>query len=272
MLLLAAMALAAEGTVRVALEGPVQNGVLVVSVEGPPGAVGPVPTPVVPGLTLTPLSDVEVEAVGDWQVSRQRYRFEGEPGMVEVPALVTAGAAPSEPLWIDLNVEPPRPRPPDDLAEPWLEGTVWPWLVGLLIAAVGLVAAGARWAMRPPPALVVDLADESPDVVALRAWAALRADDRLDPNALAMALSRLFRTYLEAAQGFPAASWTTTQTLEHLATLSQLPEGNVPRARRLLRATDRVKYADARATEELFRSLDADLRDYLAATRPRGRS
>jgi hypothetical protein len=39
--------------------------------------------------------------------------------------------------------------------------------------------------------------------------------------------------------------------------------------RRILRATDKVKYAESRPSPEFFEELDSDLRAFIDATRPR---
>ena len=84
----------------------------------------------------------------------------------------------------------------------------------------------------------------------------------------AKALSSIFRDYAEAVLSFPASAWTTTEILEKMRSMSHLAEGNVPRARRLLRATDKVKYAEHRPGEDFFEDLDADLRAFVGSTRP----
>src|SRR5690606_19878631 len=85
----------------------------------------------------------------------------------------------------------------------------------------------------------------------------------------AHALSEITRTYIEAVLRFPATKWSTTETLAHLGRLTALPQGNVPRVRRLLRATDRVKYAGDTPEHALLEEWDADLRALIDATRPR---
>ena len=109
---------------------------------------------------------------------------------------------------------------------------------------------------------------EPPDLVALRQWDAIRSDEGLDDETRAQGASRIFREYTEAVLVFPASSWTTSEILRHLQRLAHLPQGNLPRAKRLLRATDRLKFAGESARDELFDELDADLRGFVASTRP----
>ena len=47
-----------------------------------------------------------------------------------------------------------------------------------------------------------------------------------------------------------------------------LPRTNLPRAKRLLRATDRVKYAEVPPDERFFAELEDDLRGFIDATKP----
>ena len=113
------------------------------------------------------------------------------------------------------------------------------------------------------------LPPEAPDVVALRRWDAVRSDPKLDDFARAVALAVILREYQEAALGFPATTWTTSEILEKLSAMAHLPEGNVGRAKKLLRATDYIKFADAAARQTLFEELDDAFRVFVSTTRPR---
>jgi hypothetical protein len=249
------------------------GGVLVVQLTADAKAKVDLPEPSVQGLTFEPQGNERVEKVGQRVVLTQRYSFTGEKGMYEVPALVAhAGQAEmrSDPLWIDLGVQPPRKQKLADIDEPgrvWQPPTLFEWsLVGLvgvcLVAGVVFLRAARRPSETPverPPA----------HIRALRAWEAVRDDPSLSDHDKALAISRIFREYMEEVLRFQATAWTTTEILEQLRTMAFLPEGNVPRARRLLRATDRIKFADAQARAEMFEELDADLRGFLDSTRPR---
>lgn len=251
------------------------GGTLVVAVRAPEQGELDVPEPQVAGLDFRS-GPARVEDLGDERLVTVRIPFSGDVGMYEIPSLVAAWHDPggntvlgrSTPLWVDLGVAPPRQGDPEDIVEP--DVASWgPWLAaGAVVASTGLVAAGLWFALRRRPAPVAPPADP-PDVVALRAWAAVRSDPRLDALGKALGLSRIFREYVEAVLAFPATAWTTTQSLDHLRSLPHLPDPDLPRARRLLHATDRIKYADARATEDLFDDLDGDLRGFIGDTRPR---
>lgn len=266
--------------VRTWLEGEpgANGGMLVVQTAFPAGADVQLPIPQVERLRLQPVDEPVVERIGRREVVTQQYRFTGPKGSYVVPALdaiwtpedggepVTAS---SSPLYVDLGVDPPRDGELADISDP---GAVWtvPWgAVGAVGGVGGLLAAGLWLALRGvrhrPE---VALPPEPPDVIAIRRWEAARQDPALDDEGKAVAISLIFREYAEEVLGFPASKWTTTEIVERLRGLVHLPEGNVPRARRLLRATDRVKYADAAATADLFEELDADLRAFIGSTRP----
>jgi hypothetical protein len=227
-------------------------------------------------LELTPGDVVRTETIGDRVVETRQWRFDGGPGHHEIPPFAAtwtdaSGAtqtAESSRLFVDIGVKPPDVGELADINEPPAKWNI-PWSTAAValglggVVAAGLYVAFARKEKELPP-----VPPESPDVVAIRAWEAVRRDPSLDDHAKALALSRIFREYAEIVLQFPCTKWTTTETLRHLEEMEHLPEGNVPRARRLLRATDRVKYADARAGTDLFEDLDADLRAFVGTTRP----
>lgn len=252
------------------------GGVLVVQTAFDRDGEVKLPSVAVAGLSVEPVDDPAAERIGDREVVTQRYRFSGPRGSYEIPAFEATWtsedgrevSARSSPLFVDLGVQTPR----DGLADITDPEPVFalPWHVFAAVGGVGgLVAGGLWWALRGaghrevPP-----VPPEPPDLAALRRWEAVRADPTLDDEEKATALSLLFRAYIEAVLSLPATRWTTTEILERLGAMEHLPEGNVPRARRLLRATDRIKYADARTTEELLEELDADLRAFVGSTRP----
>jgi hypothetical protein len=236
-----------------------------------------IPTPDVEGLEFLPLGDAVVESVGHREVVTQTYAFSGAKGSYAVPAMTATWrsadgefTASTSPLYVDLGVPAPgREGEIFDIANP---GRVWtiPWVPVLAIGGVGMLMFGGIFlAFRKDwRSEVGEAPEEPPDRVALRRWEAIREDALLDDFEKAKALSSIFRDYTEAVLGFPASAWTTTEILARLSDLTQLTEGNVPRARRLLRATDRVKYAEQQPGTDFFSDLDSDLRAFISATCP----
>jgi hypothetical protein len=250
--------------VRVQASAPASGGAL--TVDEPAGI----------GVTLTPLEDrTEEIGVGEARrvVQTRTWRVSGPPGRFVVDALCArqgGGYACSETLYVDLGAPPPRPDMADIVEPPPVAGrSPWGWATAALLASAVLA-----WAWRtgklphraPREAPVAP--PERPDVAALRRWDAIRRDVHLSDADKALALSEIFRAYAEATLDFPARALSTTETLAHLSSLPYLLPENVIRARRVLRATDRVKYAEVRPGEDLFLELDADLRAFIEATRP----
>lgn len=265
--------------IRTWIDGEVtaKGGTLVVQSLYDPAGTLDLPQPQVQGLTFEQ-GDVRVEQVGDHEVVTQRFAFTGQKGSYEITALTAdwrgpegeAFTAVATPVFVDLGVEPPDVGEPEDIVEPAPVRTI-PWAVlGGGALAVALFGGGLAVAFGPTRKRALpEVPPEAPDVVAIRAWEAIRASTELDDYAKAQHLSKIWREYTEAVLGFPASAWTTTEILGHLRGLAHLPEGNVPRAKRLLRATDRVKFAEHDPERDFFDDLDADLRGFVDSTRPR---
>jgi len=235
------------------------------------------PIPVAQGLAFEPDGAPSFERFGDHEVVEQRYIFRGKPGMYEIPPLLATWSGPdgteeqdaTDALWVDLGVEPPEVGELADIVEP---PAVWsiPWTPILAVSGAMVLALGGLLVAfaRPRRERQQVAVPEAPDIVAIRTWEAVRDDDGLTEEQKAEALSRLFRVYVESVLAFEATAWTTTEIMARLRDLGHLPEGNVPRAKRLLRATDRVKFAEHRPDADLFDDLDADLRAFIGSTRP----
>jgi hypothetical protein len=252
------------------------GGVLVLQTTWDPSGSVDLPEPAAKGLQFAAPGEPERERLGRREVLTVRWPFSASSGSYEIPSLAVTWDGPAEdleihtdPLFVDLGVPPPRPGEIADIRDPSRVWTI-PW-AGLIatMAVTGLLGAGIgvafRLGRRSGPVVVPP---EPPDVVAIRRWEAVRSDPALDDMAKAIQLARIWREYAEAVLGFPATAWTTTEILARLGTMAHLPEGNVPRARRLLRATDRVKFAGEQARGDLFEELDADLRAFVGTTRP----
>lgn len=187
-------------------------------------------------------------AEGTWDLS-------GEDGSYIV-TVKPGGDAASVRVFLDIGVEGPTGGEMDGLsALPPPPPPVWPWVVGGAAAAAAVVAAGAwawsRFKPVPPPPN-----PDPPDVIARRAWAALRARDDLGSEDVARAMSEIFRTWIDSAWGFPATRRTTREILDNLA--GSLTAVELDASRRLLMATDLVKFAERSEHADLFQKLDAD--------------
>jgi hypothetical protein len=215
------------------------------------------------------------EHIGDRDGGSQGFTFRGKAGSYEIPPLVATWTGPdgtphdaqTDRLFLDVDKDPPKVGELADIVEPPKVRRV-PWVPILGVAAVlgaGLVVAFLPRRSKQPEAGP----PVPPDVACLRAWDAVRHDPALDLADKARELSVLFRIYVEAVFGFEATARTTSEILAHLRELRHLPEGNVTRAQRVLRATDRVKFAEERPAADWIAELDADLRAFVASTRPR---
>jgi hypothetical protein len=260
---------------RVALDGAPKKGggALIVQAEYDADGAVSLPEPAAQGLTFEPDGPPRTERIGDRAVVTQRYVFRGSSGNYEIPPLVAhlegeggGTDASSTSVFVDIDAKPPREGELVDIVEPPPVRRI-PWAA---IAGIGALFAGGLWlAFRPRKARELPRTPPvPPDVVALRAWDAVRRDATLPVDEKAKRLAALFRVYVEAVLGFEATSRTTTEIVGHLQGLVHLPEGNVPRARRILRATDRVKFAEERPAGEWLEELDADLRAFVDSTRP----
>lgn len=231
--------------------------------------------PDVYGLTFRAEEPI-VEHIGDRTVVTRTWTFHGEPAAYEIPEFHAVGDGPNGTVTADApGLYPNLGQPPNtdgklvDIVDPKPVYAFPLWKYGLL-SGTGLLFAGGLWVAfrgfgrRAPPPVVA----EPPDVLALRAWEAVRRDPALDDHQRALALSRIFRDYTEVVLHFPAVKWSTSEILAHLDSLPHLEDGNLPRAKRLLRATDRVKYAGEGAKADLFDDLDADLRGFVTSTKP----
>jgi hypothetical protein len=266
-------------TVEMWLDGAPKagGGALVVQASfDPDGQLLP-PVPTAEGLEFEPDGPPKGERVGEHQVIQQRYVFRGKKGAYEIPPMIATwtsssgeeAQAETAAVWVDMGVEAPEVGELQDIVEP---GRVWtiPWTPILAVGGAGLLFIGGLvFAFRRPRSeRGAVVRRDPPDVRVIRAWEAVRRDVAMDDEAKAEALSRLYREYTEEVLAFPATAWTTTEILQKLTAMSQLPEGNVSRAKRLLRATDRIKFAEAKPGSDLFDELDSDLRAFVGSTRP----
>lgn len=203
--------------------------------------------------------------VSDGDDGTSVWEVRGEAGSYVLDVAVPGAPEPVS-LYIDIGVDGPTAGALEDALPPSpAPAPRWPWLLaalaGLVVVGVGAWRAFVR--LRPPePPPEPDV----PDVVARKAWAALRARTDLDAEALAGGLSDVYRRYLDATHAWPATARTRREILDNLA--GELPVAQLERARRLLGATDLVKFSEHGARGALLEALDDDFAA-LVVPRPR---
>jgi len=217
------------------------------------------------------------EHIGSRTFTTTTWIFKSKPGQYLIdPVCASWTTGDSDPqetcstaLFLDLGVATDRPDMVD-IAEP---SAVWqlPHLGWFAAAAgvAGLLLGGLLLALRKRPEPTLTAIDaEQPDQVAIRRWEAVYSDATLDEHSKAQALSHIFREYAEAVLHFPALKWTTTESVQHLQEMTSFDPANIHRAKKLLRATDLVKFADQHTGGDFFEEMDADLRAFVESTRP----
>ncbi len=219
------------------------------------------------------LEDERTEPFDGWSLSTRRYALNGAPGsyVVTVERAVAVHADGHEepieiaPAFVDIGVQGPSseleglilPAPP--------EPPVWPWvlLAGILI---GLAIAGAVWLWRRRKRAFQHVRSEPPHVIALHAWRVVLEDRSLGDHERALQLSEVFRRYLEAVHPFPATALTSREICDAIYQDGLVPGSLLERARRILTATDLLKFARRGGGVEFFFELDQDFQAYLRAT------
>jgi hypothetical protein len=208
---------------------------------------------------------LHAERVSEGDDGTRTWEVRGEPGSYVLDVAVPGASEPLS-VYVDIGVAGPTAGTLEDALPPVAaQPARWPWVLAAL-ACVGTVAAVAWRAfvrLRPPAPAPEP---EPPDVVARRAWAALRARTDLEPEDLARGLSDVYRRYLDATHPWPATARTTREILDNLA--GELPVARLDRARRLLGATDLVKFSERGTRASVLDALDDDFAA-LVVPRPR---
>jgi hypothetical protein len=277
----------AEVVLRVSDKKVDEGDPVVVQVESiaAPGWDVQVGQPGAEGLALSLVQTDGPMQVGERELTRWTYHLSGEPGSYIVSLGPSGASGPDQqtrsfsppPVFVDISVQGPSGGPMAGFhARPAEAG--WPWTVWAAIAAgvllfLGLIAlAIRRW--RKHPELAAEPVPDPPDVVALREWAAARADKDMGDSVLALELSRVLRVYLESICAWPATSRTTREILRFLeqegAGARRLDVTDRMRSGRILDATDRLKFAREGGGEAFFVALDSDFQAVVDATRPLG--
>ena len=165
------------------------------------------------------------------------------------------------PIFIDLGVDGPTGGELAGFAELDPEPALpWLWIglgAGALLLAGGLSAA---WLLRPRP----PEAPEPPESVARRRWAEARSAG-LDDPALALALSAVFRDYLQQRHGFSAQANTSREIVASLEQRSLVTVSERLKLESILQASDRLKYGRDGGGQAFFDALEAAFEDILRA-------
>ncbi len=203
-----------------------------------------------PDATVLPVQGLTIRPDGNgvWTLSGEDASY--------VLLVNLEGAPEPARVFVDIGVAGPTGGPMDDLAAlPERPSPIWPWVVGAIVLLGGLAAAAwmawRRFKPIPPPPPPIPA-----DVLARREWSALRVRTDMDHEALALALSGVYRRYLEAVHQWPATQRTTREILNAVA--GEYTAAQLDRSKRLLMAMDLVKFAEREARVSLFDELDRD--------------
>jgi len=240
-----------------------EAGLLVVSVDTTGGWSTELTSPEIEGLVIEPVPMQVSESFGR-RTETFEFHLTGEGGSYVIPSfevLVTEG---DETVVVEtpvmfFDIGDPRfssdlsglTGPPARLDSPWpkrllvLAGV----LVALLIGRMLFIWLSNR------ASLPVPLPPE--DEEALMAWQAICDDGELSDHQRALALSRIFRRYLERRFLFGASAMTTREVVA--SSIEAAVIGETGDVERLLSATDLIKFAGKRGGEQLFVDLGSDL-------------
>ncbi len=166
-------------------------------------------------------------------------------------------------LFVDIGVDGPSSDLAGLAAMPVQDTPPYAWYAAAaattILALAGLVWWRRRTRPEPPPPPPVP-----PDLEALAAWETVRGDPALDDHARALALSALFRRYLERRTGLAATKLTGFEILEK----AELPPECRRSVQSLLGATDLIKFAREGGGADRFDELDGELRLVIRLTTP----
>jgi len=169
-------------------------------------------------------------------------------------------------IFVDIGVDGPLSELLGLASLPPAKDSPWPgrikWALCLLLLSLGL-----WWLLLKRSRKSLPQAPPVPaDKEALAAWAAVGAQAHLDDHTGALARSQIFRRYLERVFSLPASAFTSAEILSVLR--ASLSDVHLEQSQRLLKATDRIKYARRGGGVALFESLDSDFRELIEETRP----
>lgn len=223
------------------------------------------------------LSAEELEAtVEDIPVGEQavfRYGLSGAEGsyILEPQSFVFTGPEGQEVerestrLFVDIGTAGPSSELEGLFELPPAPESPWPRRLKALSAGLVALALLALWWRRRPDQEPTALPLVPADQEALDAWEQAYTKQGLDDHARALLLSQIYRRYLERVFELPASAFTSAEVLRSIK--ADLSEDQWGQSRRLLNATDRIKYARRGGGSALFEALDRDFRDLIATTR-----
>ncbi|MFH1470058.1 MAG: hypothetical protein ABIO70_37080 [Pseudomonadota bacterium] len=247
----------------------------VVQIQQADGITLDVGSPAADGLEAQ-LTDERSEPFDGWSLTTRRYELTGEEGsyVVQLPTVTVTHpdgqqeALTVAPVFVDIGVKGPSSQLEGLLVPAPPPPPTWPWVLGTGVL-IGLGVAGGAWVWRHRRRSLRRVAAEPADLVARRAWKAVLADRKLDDHARALQCSEVFRVYLQAVHPIPASALTSREIEQAIYARGLVPGALLDRARRLLQATDLLKFARRGGGPEFFYALDQDFQAYVEATRPR---
>lgn len=243
-----------------------------VEIREPEGVTVLLEEPTAEGLQ-TVLDEEQRQELGGGRLVLRHYSLTGDPGSY----IITAGEAkvltddgddvlPTPALFVDVGVQGPSSELQDIHVPAPQPPSRWLWWFAALLAVLGLVGLGV-WGRRRRTIAQEPAPREPPDRVALREWEAALSDPDTDDHGRALALSEVFRRYLEAVYDWPATALTTEEIRQRLYD-GGFSAALLDRARRMLVPMDLLKFARRGGGATLFRELDEDFHVFLRETRP----
>jgi hypothetical protein len=238
-------------------------GLMVVTVDTTEGWSAELTPPQVDGLAIEAVPMQVTQAFGR-RTATFEFHITGEGGSYVIPSFEVVVAGDGEPIVTETPVmffdvgEPGFSSELSGFAAP-PEKPESPWLKRLLLAAVALVTLAVIWVffkrLSKRASIPVPLPPE--DEEALGAWSAICEDGALSDHERALALSRIFRRYMERRFSFGASAMTTSEILAQCSETDV--SGDISDVDRLLSATDLIKFAGRRGGTQLFVDLGSEL-------------
>ena len=240
-----------------------EAGLLVVNVESTGDWTTDLTSPEIEGLVIEPVPMQVSESFGR-RTETFEFHLTGGSGSYVIPSFEVIVTEDDESVVIETPVmffDIGEPRFSSDLSgligPPVKPDSPWPRRLMFLVAGLAVLSAIVwffKW-MSNRASLPVPLPPE--DEEALSAWRAVCDDGQLSDHKRALALSRIFRRYLERRFLFGASAMTTREVVA--SSIEAAVIGETGDVERLLSATDLIKFAGQRGGEQLFVELGSDL-------------